>query len=926
MNSYPQAMRCALWILLAGSTLFGALWSCSSEDSNNSVHDRSVTEPSLEAPKLSGTILDKNGAALEEVLILATQDAHFEHWPLDSPAWEVEQLPSRSTRTTSEGRFEFRNLNPGRVRFSIRSPEHSQRELGWTRLATGQDRELEPITLEQGPKLTLRVLTDGGKPLAAANVLLVRPEQAPPRAHAWTGSFVGQLGSNGEFSTTQLESGPFRLGIHSHDFPVRWIEGDLISPLDLGDIQMAKPDTIRSQVAALPLGDLDDIFLAAIPVASMPYVTRPSGTGGFPARWLDGYTTSALRNGDAYLLDALQPGVPYCLRAICDGDDFRITDAWSEPIVIGSDRNETVLEVHPSVRMDFHVADARTGLPLDDFESRWEGARSLKRKGIDYLRATSSNLRATLIVDAPGFQTYRSEPFAFVSAEPLNAPRIELEAGSVVKLHVLSHDQPDGIANATACLTELDTNNVPKIRNSSYTDPEGRAILNDTPGPTRILSVEAAGYASSISKLDSTAGEPRIVLSRGGSVTVHVTNSAGIPLPGIPVRCTPNDAIARALFPSRDQVQYTDKNGLVCFASLSEGSHGVYVCRDFFGTGPDPWNAPSLLDDLPRFDRCWPSDSEDSHNHSEEAVEVSIREGQSARIALITTAPRELRGKLTQDGMPLAGAVVRAYPSLAEVAFFDSRSNPFAVTRADSEGLFVLRDIPAESVTLFIEHGSRCVPAVLQVQLKPQLTLWDHNFDSITLRGLVLNSEGEPVSGAAIHLPKRWKREARFGPALGPGDKNMLAWSETELSPAVTWTNEAGRFELSGTDGAGPLELLIRSEEKGALVRCGTVRVSSELRELTAMLSSDSKLYVEDFEPKPTSRLLGVSWRWGRDPAHPVQLLEGQSGETCFGGLSADEWTVFQCELDGWGEIRVLRVLTPALVGPVGDARVGIHR
>ncbi len=715
---------------------------------------RSVAPVEPGPATLVGRVVDVEGHALPNVEVLAANQTPDFDWPLDAPACAESKRIVQSVTTDANGRFRIDGLESGLAQVSIRAKDFALSDVRNLRLMPRTETDLGDVKLQLGTRVRGRLVTNSGFAVSNASLFFLRPETSLPHAHAWTGVPVGSTNSRGEFEISHLEPGAFTLAVQAegrapfrfHDF----VEDEL----ELGDIAMPDASSISGIVLDFPQGELSDLRVVALPTSAVQFATRPHGQRGQPARWLAGYATARIGEQAGFEFTGLLPNTYYSLRVLSPGDELRTKDAWSPPRLVLSGTTDVVLTVHPSVRMDYEVVDAKTGDRVSNFERTWVGARNLPRRGIDYLRATTTNRRVTLKVDAPGYEPYSSNPLALVEANPLAPLRVEL-------------------------------------------------------------------------------------VPAGTNREVEAHEPEAIPAPRV-----------------------------------------------------------SCIHSLPGFELASP--------------ELTRIEGSGGT--------ETLTGRISENGAALVGAIVKLFPLREREAFFEARDDAIQVARTDREGRFVLRHVAAGEHCLSVEHVSRAQLALRTVDT--QSSQLDIELGNRTLRGRVVTATGDSVADAEIHLPSHWKREARFATADGDGDRSVVAWEETESPPRVALTDADGRFEIVGLEGEGVLTLGARSKRFGV----GTLRLASLNEEATVLLSSNSTLLVDGYDPKPLERALGVAWRWGRDYAHEIRFAFAPPLEREFRGLSADEWTVFQAELDGWGEVSSLRVLAPSLLSPVGKSHVQLRR
>lgn len=875
----------------------------------------------IEAPTLKGRCVDSEGKPVGGAEILLQTSLLHPTWPLDAPAWIEEELPPQSATSSANGDFQFDDLEPGTYRLAIRASSLALYEQNHVTLGAGEIRNLGSISLNMGNVVRGQLTSDSGTPMADVGIYYQAPESTLAWAHAWTGSPLGRTKADGTFEVRQLPAGTFRLVFDAREAPARTVEGHVAGELDLGEIRLEPSGSIAGRALPNPLGDLNGLWVHALPTEAVPYVTREQDHPREASRWLRGYRVAPIRAAGEFQFNGLVADTVYTLRVLNREDPLRVLDAWSDPIMVRSDdRDDVVLTVHPSVRMDFRVEDATTGTLVTEFAHRWIGARSRSEKGVDDLRATTHSRRTTLEVDARGYLLHRTEPLAFVAAKPLQAPRVRLQPGPTLRVTVVNPQGQPIAAEVRAVLARAARSGKAERIDEVVTSADGELVLNDVPEEARVLSLSARGFAPKLIDLRGVQNELRVELDSGGVLAVRVIDDLGVPRAGVRVRCTPRDELERALEPTGASVRRTDAQGLVRFEHVNPGNHQVTLENTSTRASQDPWRASSPLDTLPGFPIA--NSVEPEPLHSEEHGLVSVRKGETATLQLVAPAVRRLEGALLLDGRPLVGATLSAYAALDDEAFFSSRDNALAHVRTHSHGRFALENLQAARVTLLIRHPELALPVLRHVELAERNVDVEFNLETRTVRGTVLSADGRGVQAALVFAIDSEKLDANLAPALGTGNRNLIAWKPTREALGLAVTDLDGEFELTGveSDVAGQL-----GAWAGGIGR-GVTSFDNETTELSILLSSNSQLHVEGFDPKRGTRALGVAWRWGVDFLHPLTFQLGGEKDLTFSDLSADEWTIFQADLDGWGEVKSVRVLTPSLLKPVGDSRVRLRR
>lgn len=885
--------------------------------------------PAVLPPRLVGRVVDSNQRPVSGAEVYAASGVARDDWPLDAPAWKTREQEIRFATTDEYGAFRVTGLRPGPIRLSVRRAGFALFERHDVPLASGGETDVGELTLRRGAQLRGRLSAADGRPISGAVLTFLRPETSLSFASSRTGAPVGHTQRDGSFEIRELEPGPFVLAVEAPGQAPFRIEGvlrDTNEPLDLGHRRLPAPAWITGSAQPIRPGRLGDLVVHAMPTRAAQYVRRPDGTRGRRSLDVEGALEQRLQADGSFTLDHLLPDTSYTLRLLDEGDPLRVRDVWSEPLLVESGAEDITLRAHPSVRTAFDLVNGATGEQVLEFEHEWLGARSLPRAGTDFLRATTDEERATLVVRALGFAPHVGDPQPILPTPLLSPPVIALQPAEPLRIVVKDRERGTPVADARVVVLGADDGARREVR----TDEDGVALAPGPGEPVR-LGVLAQGYAPWLG--DASGNTETIELDRGGSAAVRVLDSDGAPVRGALVRRSTTDPeLARLERGAARAV--TDLSGTARFEDVAPGRHRFEVARP----EPQPLVEPplrSVLDELPipgtRRD-------DDDTEHAVAADDpllpsewslAEVRAGELSSFTLGSDLLGTLAGRITERGAALVGAVLRLYPETDD--FYADTRDPLAVARTDGTGRFTLENLFTGRYVVSIEHTTRVQASLHEVVVTPWTSPFEVDLDVATLHGLVAAEDGTPVAGANVFLPSSWKRARRDGRSDGAGDHNLFTWDERHSPPVVTTTDERGQFVLRGVDRTRALRI-------GAVSRRG-FRGSVHFRRVTnALLGSEvevrlnatSRLSVEGFHaqfPELSNRALGAAWRFGEHFdsalrfAHPHPRARHD-----FDGLTADWWIVFQVEIDGWGELSRLRVLENALMQPVGDTVVELFR
>lgn len=456
--------------------------------------------------------------------------------------------------------------------------------------------------------------------------------------------------------------------------------------------------------------------------------------------------------------------------------------------------------------------------------------RSDSRGGFE-LRAPSGD-RGRIEAQAPGRLRHRrrwsredNQPVTF-SLEP---------AGTIAGLVVDEAGRPlAGARVLTLPNPAARTGELAMDEKVAWTGADGRFALRSLPA-NRLHSVTASldGFAPATQPADASSGPPvRFQLGRGATAVGRVVDEAGQPVAGAqvvlapaPVPSVPDAGLGRLQAVS-------DREGRFRIPHVDAGSFGLQVRREGF--------APATPGEVAIPDK---------------AAEADLGTITLARGSVIEGVVVDSRGK------PVAGANV-------DPEALDGASFVQAVTTG-LDGRFRFADLPRESrFNLWIDRPGFVQRQMSEVEAPTPKPLRIALVEARSLRGQVVDPEGQPVAGAKVALTGGIE-----GLLLGGG------FAEGSWGSSQATTDADGRFVL---DRLPPQEIRIEVRAAGFQHRSlAGIRIPEEGEATPVEIRLEPGPYLE-------GRVLDGQ---GRPVPRAMVRAEGrlqESGHFSFGGTRAD--------------------------------------
>jgi len=883
------------------------------------------------AGRLTGRVVDERGrpvAGAEVALVSGGASFGFGSLGFGALETQCEGLADE------DGRFALDPRESGSFHLAVGADGFApfRREIA---LSAGAALDAGNLALDPGVFLSGRVVDERGSPVAGAEIR--RPFESERGglvvvSGRGSGTVVARTDAAGRFSIARQAVGPWTLRVRSEAHPEREVEGqtelggERVSGLEIvlergfeiaGRILGAPPDgTEELRVSAAPVADPDasDLALEGLALAGAR-AARVAADGSFRLRGLKG-------------------GRSYRVQARAGGGLISGRTRSAALVAAPGDEGLQLLYSAPATLV-FRVVDARSGAALTDFRveagAGWlapltddGGLRTHHPDGLvrfeDLRRGggLASSGTARLRVSAVGYETFERAGLAVEDGQVLDLGVVHLKPVPLVRVTVLDDRSGAPIEGAAVSLAPVqegpgagyqtvelemtagaDGPNVARSwtdeqSQSGTTDERGVCALTSWPGREAALHVRAEGYApwaSGVLELPLSGDlEQRARLVEGSAVTVRVVDSHGDPLPGMRVEHrAPSGATgfapAHRAAGGRAQ-RVSDSTGSVLFPDLEQGLHAFRLAE-----AREVEGGAAMIQVV------------GAGEHGGSWQEILVEPGSDGSLTLAAAPRGDLAGRVTEAGLPLAGAEVRALPAEEDPGDFLGPFGAGPSAHTDSKGRYALEGLRVDEYRLEITHRSRAMPAYQRVRVREGASSEDVDLPVAIIEGRVFDAQGEPVAGARVTV----ERAGSGGPqrsavavmitADADGENETVISTGTGAGNEPARTGADGRYTLRGVQPAVPL--VVKADgEHFAPARSQPVELGeTELRrgvDVTVAPAGSIAVAVARRNGAPaggfvvTARPLGA----GAEEVEPVRGFVGPGGHATLKGCRAGEWSV----------------------------------
>lgn len=748
--------------------------------------------------RITGRLLDADGAPLEGVRVLYALAERGPQAPLDWAVWDEPERKRGATESDSEGRFAVDNAPVGWVRVAFRALDHEPRDLDGILVAEGQEVALGDFELALGARLTGVVVDANGAPVADAWLIrpsdLMRPSLG--RAPGDRGVVLGRSAANGAFDLRGLPPGPWTLLAHAPEFPdVAATGGGVLSRGDDPRLVLRFPPaaTVRGRVlveSGPHAPSLDTLEIVAYPVEEEAQTrgeaalsrrqTRPSATGEFEIR---GVTPEAAYRVRAVIVAPSQRGGELVFdggvdaRGGDEGLELRVAAIRSVSFVaVDAQSTEGVVNARAQLQAR---ADAGARRSLEAVSKHGEDGRT----SLVTDRALRPGERAGITVSAPGYLTFESEDFAFERGANVDLGRVELQPRPKLSVRVVDASTGRGVKNARVWMVQ-DTesssiggserrSNSPATQRSEPTDADGRTTVHGGSFDCGQLTARVEGYASAPltpACFSSAAAPIELLLSPGASLAVRVVGAdggAGASRLVMLQRDTSVELLLGEALRYFDWTRTTDADGLAQFTGVTPGAYRA-----------------ALLEP-----RCGAPRSADEHSRTFGTAVLDA--GTAVGLDLFALPRGTLSGRVTCARRPLAHATVSLNAPSSNYPRALGGRNDAVRALTDAEGRYRIDDLGPGAWNVTVAHPEFVASTRVALGYDGDERTFDIDIPRTALVGRIVDAAGNPLAGARLVI-------GRWQPGAASRDRRASPFQPLPNGGPLAPTGDDGSFAVLG--------------------------------------------------------------------------------------------------------------------------------
>ena len=810
--------------------------------------------------------------------------------------------------TDDDGRFRI-EARAGRHDLTVGADRYAPFEQS-VDLIPGRDTDVGEVQLAPGVRIVGRVLDDRGRPVEGARITRPMKRSGGLIRIGSSGALAAETDADGRFEILRQAIGPFEFGVDHPAYPRGEFEGVTERP---GELVSGIEVTLRvgARISGRATGALEEGLRVAARRAR-------SSAEGVPAE-LDGAFVGI--GGDTRRGEVEADG-SFAVQGLVEGEVYEVwlerprrrfdgTARRSERVRATAGDAGVVLACSQgaSIRVTVKgpggepVPDARIsgGVewfgPLGDLEIDEATGTYVAR----HLWPSDAETPYGLRIEATGYQPFEDQRVRLIAGEVTDLGVVTLAARPQLLVTVTDAATGRPVEGAQVSVTKVraagapgrisfstsfsatdedgvDLDDLPFGRTSTggVTDEDGLCSVDVTPGERVWVDVTHPGFAEErhgplTLDADRSEFEASVGLGPGGSVRVSVLDHTGAPLPAAKVEVRGDDGR-----PSRDPGT-ADERGEALFEGLAAGPYGFRIGDSSPSTGMVLFaGGPGAGDS-----GGW--------------TEVTVLAGEEVSLVLQAEQPCSLTGRITEAGVPLAGATVRmraADDPFGGIGFL--LPGGLSAT-TDARGRYRLEDVdPGESI-LVVEHATRAMNHEESLEIERGDNDRDVDLSITTIAGRVVGPDGEPVPGARVEAKRR--SDGPQGRAMvsfvvaGSDDEDGAAFiGGAPGGPDTARTDEDGRYLLRGVQPGATLVVeaaakgLDRTRSEELVLAAGDRREDVDL----AFVQTGSLVIVVEGADGP---LIAIMTRRGESAREPrIERLDGAS--TTVDGLEAGTWAV----------------------------------
>ena len=479
---------------------------------------------------------------------------------------------------------------------------------------------------------------------------------------------------------------------------------------------------------------------------------------------------------------------------------------------------DVVFEIPPGGRVTGHVVDKNTKQPVTTFQAGVSAPRggggmmimmppAMRHFTTDNGTFVLENVppgQTQIVVDAPGYTTARVPNITIEEGKTVSDVEVDMDRGVRVAGHVIG---PDGSA-LPGVAVRLDFTGGRMMRpgamQTAITDENGDYSMDALEAGDKTFVFSRTGYLTTQKAATLSGTETRVdaQLTTGTRISGVVVTDSGVPVADASVMA---QSAADSTFGMRST--RTDGNGGFEFEGLTPGrytftgSKNGYAdgrLRDFditagaparivitsggilyghvTGLTPDELQRAIVRASAASGNASAPVDAAGSFRmegvpvgtvrvsamteggfaggKSSPVQSVQIDAGTQAEVNIAFKSDTVIRGRVTRNGKPVDGAMVAFFPK-------DARAQTSSRTTASSNGEYEVNGLDDAMYNVQVVDLQRSAPFSSTYQVHGSGT-FDVDMKSVSLRGRVIDSQGNAVADAVVELRDKTETNMRM--------------------------------------------------------------------------------------------------------------------------------------------------------------------
>lgn len=883
-------------------------------------------EPSGTDPILSGRIVDSHGDPVADARVLVAHETEWWNIPLHvdlDQGTDSDRYRRVEVRSTTDGRFQFHGLRPGRTKIAVCSEGFAPLELEARALLEAGGLDLGDLTLDLGLRLAGLVEDWSGEPVGKARLSL----EVAPSGMSFGGSryvHLAETDAEGRFESITISPGEWRLRIESSEHPPGWFKGaNYVTGIADGiTFRLERPWPISGRLEVPGVEDLSAYYVRA------KFLGDPKALPSFGSKERV-QSVDCAADGDFSFccLRAMDGTTQYELKAYRGAGKGARTVCPPLQAQVGS--TAVLLRAAPMASLTFELYDAQDRKPISApevwlFTNLAHGQRVdlLARGSLTQVEQGRFRVRDSIYaegysdfvlrIDCPGYRTYYRSALDWTPGFERDLGPLEMRRASTLTVKVVDSATRAPIEGAEVQRLSSAPSSARKAlerqrevyldphKSNGTTDSAGRVVLSVAAGFPYQLEASHPGHASLLTTghADVAADEEiTLELARGGTLIARVEDGNGEPQAGQSIGLVlPGDdlEVTGALFlgGARQRSLQTDEAGIARFEHVRPGPAEVTL-----------------------------------YSGDEDQRAVIVEEGRTEELLFQVASRGSVRVLVRESGAALVAAEVSIYTAGEGIPGELWAEASEDAGKTDSNGRVQLDGLLPGEHFLRINHGTRDLHSTSRLLVGPTNPLTVVDLTTTSVEGQVLAPGGGPAIDCPVFiLTESDATETMLRYLVSRPDRTRA--SSRELGMGMTRTDDGGRFRFRGLPTSVSMHV-------GALAPDAQLVLSPSFS-----LAPDAVHSLAPLHPSPAGSITihleltrGKAWYYEAvlEPIAPTVSPSGvrrnhfkSAGHTSLQNLAPGEWLVrIQTR---WGITNGLTAEVRATIAPGKQAEITIRQ